>query len=77
MNLALSQAPDDLPPASPAAGLLRTLLPTTVQVAAADPCAPVPPLPGVEAAAVAGAVERRRREFAAGRSAARAALVPA
>lgn len=75
MNLALSQAPDDLPPASPAAGLLRTLLPTTVQVAAADPCAPVPPLPGVEAAAVAGAVERRRREFAAGRSAARAALV--
>lgn len=75
MNLASRQPPDDLPPESPAVGLLRALLPPSVQVAAADPCAPVPPLAGVEAAAVAGAVERRRREFAAGRRAARAALV--
>lgn len=67
--------PPDLPSVPQAADLLRGLLPPTVQVAAADPCAPASPLSGVEAAAVAGAVERRRREFAAGRGAARAALM--
>ena len=71
MTPAPSQPPDD----SRAAGLLRALLPPTVQVAAADPRAPAPPLAGAEGEAVAGAVERRRREFSAGRGAARAALV--
>ncbi|TYO88760.1 4'-phosphopantetheinyl transferase family protein [Oceanicella actignis] len=54
--------------------LARGLFPAGVAVAAADPRAPASGLFGEEAAAVARAVEPRRREFAAGRRAARAAL---
>jgi 4'-phosphopantetheinyl transferase EntD len=50
----------------------RALLPAGVAVAAADPCAPPPPLlPGE---AIPGAVDKRRREFAAGRDAVHRAM---
>lgn len=44
-------------------------------VGVADPSAPSPPLLPAERAATAGMIDKRRREFAAGRAAARQAMV--
>jgi 4'-phosphopantetheinyl transferase EntD len=53
----------------------RFLLPESVSVAEADPCTADPAsLPRAEAALVTRAVERRQREFAAGRALARGLL---
>jgi 4'-phosphopantetheinyl transferase EntD len=52
----------------------RRLFPADVAVAALDPRAAHAGLLAGEAAAIAGAVDRRRREFAAGRIAARRAM---
>lgn len=52
----------------------RALFGEAVAVAAGDPCAPALELLPSEASATGAMVERRRREFAAGRRAARAAM---
>ncbi|SEM91091.1 4'-phosphopantetheinyl transferase EntD (siderophore biosynthesis) [Roseovarius tolerans] len=54
---------------------LRALLPPGVALGQADPTAPVTGLLPQEAAAMARAVPARQREFAAGRRAARAAMI--
>jgi 4'-phosphopantetheinyl transferase EntD len=56
------------------ASALRELLPTAVELATAGPGTPPGPLLGDEPTAVARAVDQRRREFALGRTCARAAL---
>lgn len=53
---------------------LRALLPEGLALAASDPCAEATGLWPEEATAMARAVPKRRREFAAGRRAARSAL---
>ena len=54
--------------------LARSWAPSGVAVAVTDPLAPAPPVFPEEAPAVANAVPARRREFAAGRAAARTAM---
>lgn len=61
-------------PMPPLAQRLRAMLPAGVAVAAADPRAEVRGLRPAERAAIATAIPRRQREFAAGRRAARAAM---
>lgn len=56
---------------------LRAMLPADIGLALRPVTAPAAPLPPEEARAVARAVPARRRDFAAGRMAARAALVDA
>ena len=53
---------------------VATLFDTHVALGQADPCAPAPPLFPDELRAMAGATRKRRREFAAGRTAARMAM---
>lgn len=53
---------------------IAQLVPVRVAVGLADPRAPQPDLVGGEGAHLARAIDKRRREFAAGRAAARAAM---
>lgn len=71
-NLSLAAGRHD--PRLDIAAAVRDMLPAFAAVASADPTAPAPELPAAEAAAVSNAVEGRRREFAAGRLAARRAM---